>query len=84
MPVIQRARELLRGISGAEILWASVREVLNIVQAEESGCHIVTVPLDLLTNAFAWFDKPLDTVSLETVEMFYQDAARSGYRLTPV
>jgi transaldolase len=84
VPLMKEVLDLASGLGKAEVLWASVREVLNIVQAEESGCHIVTVPLDLLTKAFAWFDKPLDTVSLETVEMFYQDAARSGYRLTPV
>jgi transaldolase len=84
LPLMKEVLELASGLGKAEVLWASVREVLNIVQAEESGCHIVTVPLDLLTKAFAWFDKPLDVVSLETVEMFYQDATRSGYRVTAV
>lgn len=81
VPLMKEALALVAGYEKNEVLWGSVREIYNIFQADQSGCHIVTVPLDLLTKAFAWFDKELAAVSLETVNMFYQDARTSGYRL---
>lgn len=81
VPLMKEALELVAGYEKNEVLWGSVREIYNIFQADQSGCHIVTVPLDLLTKAFAWFDKELNTVSLETVTMFFQDARSSGYTL---
>jgi transaldolase len=63
-----------------ELLWASPRELLNIVQAEETGCHIITVTPDLLAK-LALIDKDLDLYSLETVQMFHRDATSAGYEL---
>jgi transaldolase len=65
----------------AELLWASVREVLNIFQADDCGCHIVTVPHDILNKAIKMVGTDLDTLSLDTVKMFAQDAASAGYTL---
>jgi len=81
IPLMKHALVLSAGHQNNEVLWASVREIYNIFQAEECGCHIVTVPLDLLKKAFDWFEKELHAVSLETVKMFYQDARSSGYHL---
>jgi transaldolase len=63
------------------LLWASVREVLNIFQAEESGCQIVTVPHDILGKAAKLLDMDLNALSLDTVKMFARDAADAGYSL---
>jgi transaldolase len=64
----------------AEILWASVREVLNLYQAKECGCHIVTSTTDVLKK-IDMYGKNLDDLSLETVDMFYKDALSAGYTL---
>lgn len=81
MPVMRTSRELLAGQPKAELLWASVREVLNIVQAEQSGCHIVTVQHDILAKAAKLLGMDLGDLSLDTVKMFANDAAAAGYRL---
>jgi transaldolase len=56
-----------------------VREVLNIFQAEACGCHIVTVPHDILNKAIKMVGTELAAVSLDTVKMFAQDAAAAGF-----
>lgn len=61
-----------------EILWASPREILNLVQANEIGCHIITLT-DSLLKKTSLIGKPLDQYSLETVQMFYNDAKDSDY-----
>lgn len=63
-----------------EVLWASPRELLNIKQAEAAGCHIITVPPDILSKLHN-LDKPLNQFSLETVQMFYKDAQAAGYKI---
>jgi transaldolase len=65
----------------AELLWASVREVLNIFQAERTGCHIVTVPHDTLSKAIRMTDSDLTALSLDTVRMFAADAQSAGFYL---
>jgi len=62
----------------AEVLWASPRELLNIFQADEVGCHIITVTNDLLKK-LPGLGKDLSQFSLETVAMFYEDALAAGY-----
>ena len=81
MPIMRESRKILAGHPKAELLWASVREVLNIVQAEQSGCHIVTVQHDILAKAAKLFDMDLAALSLDTVKMFANDAASAGYKL---
>ena len=63
-----------------ELLWASPRELLNIFQADEIGCHVITVTHDILKK-LALVGKDLDEFSLETVKMFYSDAQKAGYEL---
>jgi len=81
MPLMREARTLLVGQPKAELLWASVREVLNIVQAEQCGCDIVTVTHDVLAKAAKMLGMDLTALSLDTVKMFAHDAASAGYRL---
>lgn len=81
MPLMQESRQLLGGQPKAELLWASVREVLNIIQAEQCGCHIVTVQHDILAKAAKMLDMDLTALSLDTVKMFARDASAAGYSL---
>lgn len=81
MPIMRESLALLGGLPRAELLWASVREVLNIVQAGQCGCHIVTVTHDILAKAAKLLGVDLAILSLDTVRMFANDAAAAGYRL---
>jgi transaldolase len=79
-----RALAVLRDHPRAQLLWASPREVLNIFQADEIGCHVITLTNDLLRK-LPLVGKDLDRYSVETVEMFYKDAVAAGYSIrTPV
>jgi transaldolase len=80
MPVMAAAVELLAAYPGLELIWASPREVLNIVQADAVGCHIVTVTHDLLKK-LGNVGRDLDDYSLDTVRMFYRDAVAAGFHL---
>ncbi len=66
----------------AELIWASPRELLNVFQASEIGCHIITVTNDILAK-LSLVGKDLDRYSLETVEMFRRDALAAGYHIAP-
>jgi transaldolase len=81
VPLIREALAVLAGLPKVELLWASVREVLNIIQADESGAHIVTVGHDILAKALKLWRMELDALSLDTVKMFADDAAKAGYAL---
>jgi transaldolase len=81
MPIMRASKALLESQPKAELLWASVREVLNIVQADEAGCEIVTVPHDILNKAAKMLGNDLTALSLDTVKMFAKDAADAGYKL---
>jgi transaldolase len=80
LPVMAQALELLASGPGLELIWASPREVLNVVQAAQVGCHIITVTHDLLKKLPA-IGKDLEQFSLETVQMFRRDAVAAGYTL---
>ena len=73
------ARDRCAAVAELELIWASPRELLNIVQADEIGCHIITVTHDLLKK-LPLLGKDLDDYSLETVQMFHRDAQAAGYR----
>jgi transaldolase len=81
VPLMRAAAALLADQPKAELLWASVREVLNIIQADESGCKIVTVPHDILGKAAKMLGNDLTVLSLDTVKMFAKDAAAAGFKL---
>jgi len=78
IPYIKESLKILKGNPNAELLWASSRELLNIFQAEECGCHIITVTNDLLKK-LQMVNKDLKELSLDTVKMFYNDASSAGY-----
>ena len=80
-PILRTSRALLEGLPKAELLWASVREVINLFQAEGCGCHIVTVPHDILAKAAKLLGMDLSALSLDTVRGFAKDATAAGYRL---
>ena len=80
LPIMREAKQILAGHSRAELLWASPREVFNIVQAASIGCHIITVTPDLLAKT-ANLGRDLDEFSLDTVKMFYNDAVKSRFHI---
>jgi transaldolase len=80
LPLMAAAVELLRPYPNLELIWASPRELLNIFQADAIGCHIITVTSDILKK-LELIGKSLVEYSRETVEMFYRDACKAGYRL---
>ena len=77
---MKKAVEIAAAKPNAEILWASPRELLNIFQADAVGCHIITVTNDVLKK-LSGIGKDLKAFSLETVKMFYDDAAAAGYTI---
>lgn len=80
VPLMKSALELMAPEPKSQLVWASPRELLNIFQADEIGCHIITVTSDVLKKV-SLIGKDLHDYSLETVQMFHDDAARSGYTL---
>ena len=80
MPIMKESLQILRGLAKAELLWASVREVLNVFQAAACRSHIVTVPHDILKKLIDLGGKDLDELSLDTVRMFYEDAHAAGFK----
>ena len=80
VPLMTKAAALLKDLPKAELLWASPRELLNVIQADECGCHIITATPDIIAKT-TLIGKDLEQYSLETVKMFYDDARAAGYKL---
>jgi len=80
MPIMARAVEIMTRAPRSELIWASPREILNLVQADELGCHIITITHDLLRKLDG-LGKSLEQFSLETVRMFHDDALAAGFTL---
>ena len=80
VPLMAEAAKIVAKKPKAQLLWASPRELLNIFQADACGCHIITVTPDILKK-LSMVGKSLDDLSLDTVKMFYNDAAAAGFRL---
>ena len=78
-PLMRASGALLYNQPKAELLWASVREVLNIFQADKCDCKIVTVPHDILSKAIKMTGTDLTALSLDTVKMFATDAQAAGF-----
>ena len=78
VPLMAEAVKILAPHPHLELIWASPRELLNVFQADEIGCHIITVTHDIL-GKLSLVGKDLDEYSLDTVKMFYDDATRAGY-----
>jgi transaldolase len=80
VPLMREAVDILKARPKAELLWASPRELLNIFQADEIGCQVITVTNDVLAK-LTLVGKDLDLYSLDTVKMFRQDAQAAGYSI---
>ena len=80
VPIMAEAVKIVSLYKSIELLWASPRELLNVFQANDIGCHIITAT-DGVLSKLKVVGKELDEYSLETVKMFYNDAAHSGYQL---
>jgi transaldolase len=79
-PIILRSVQIMLEAPRSELIWASPREILNVVQADRAGCHIITMTGDLLAK-LDLLGKDLMQYSLETVQMFHRDAASAGFSL---
>jgi transaldolase len=80
VPVMRESVNILSSLPKAELIWASPRELYNVVQADEVGCHIITATNDILKK-LPLLGKDLDEYSLETVAMFYRDATAAGFQI---
>jgi transaldolase len=80
IPLMRESLDAMRIAPRAELIWASPREVLNLIQADSIGCHIITMTHDLLAKLDT-LGKGLEVFSLDTVKMFHRDAVAAGYDL---
>jgi len=80
IPYIKKAIQTFKSYNQTEVLWASTREILNIIQANNIGCHIITVPPKLLSK-INLLNYNLKKYSLDTVKNFYNDAKKSNYKI---
>jgi len=80
LKVMSESMQILKECPSAELIWASPREILNVFQAEEINCHIITATSDILRK-IELIGKDLEDYSLETVKMFRSDAVASGYEI---
>jgi transaldolase len=80
VPLMADCLTALKDRPKAELLWASPRELLNVFQADEVGCHIITATPDILAK-LKLVGKDLTEYSLDTVKMFFTDAKAAGYSI---
>jgi transaldolase len=78
VPLMAEAVKVVSSYPNMELIWASPRELLNVFQADTIGCHIITATSDILKK-LALVGKDLHEYSLETVQMFFQDAEKSNF-----
>jgi transaldolase len=80
LPIMREALDVMAEHENLELIWASPRELLNVVQADQIGCHVITVTHDLLKK-LPLLGRDLDEFSLDTVRMFHSDALAAGFTL---
>ncbi len=80
VPVMAESVKRLKAAPNTELIWASPRELLNIFQADEIGCQVITVTNDIIKK-LALVGKDMNEYSLETVQTFYEDGKAAGYRI---
>ena len=80
LPIMAGSVEIMVEAPRSELIWASPREILNLVQADQVGCHVITMTHDLLKKLDC-LGKSLEQYSLETVRMFHSDAVAAGFTL---
>ena len=80
IPLMKECLKEMKINSKSELLWASSRELLNIIQADQIGCHIITVTKDIIKKLqFISYD--LEEYSLDTVKIFHKDAVDAGFKI---
>ena len=80
VPIMKNCLKEMENNPKSELLWASTRELFNIFQANDIGCHIITVPIDIL-NKLNLIDYDLNKYSLDTVKDFYEDALKAKFEI---
>ena len=80
LPIMNEVVRILKDYPNIELIWASPRELYNVVQANDIGCNIITATNNILRK-LPTLGKDLDQFSLETVKMFYDDAKEAGYSI---
>jgi transaldolase len=80
IPIMKQALGTIAPHASIELIWASPRELLNVVEADSIGCHIVTATSEILQK-LPLLGRELDQVSLDTVAMFHEDGQKAGFRL---
>ncbi|NCV17122.1 MAG: transaldolase, partial [Actinobacteria bacterium] len=80
IPLMKEALQIMNEKPKAKLIWASPRELLNVIQANDIGCHIITATPDILKK-LELIGKDLSEYSLDTVRMFRGDALASGYKI---
>jgi transaldolase len=80
LPLMRSALDVLRPYPQLELIWASPRELLNVFQSHDIGCHIITATPDIIKK-MSLVGKNLEEFSLETVQMFRDDAVKAGFTL---
>jgi transaldolase len=80
VPIMAESVKRLKAAPNTELIWASPRELLNIFQADEIGCHVITVTNDIIKK-LSLVGKDMNEYSLETVKMFYDDGKAAAYKL---
>lgn len=81
MPYMRECAEILKPLPKSELLWASSRELINVYQAEETGCEIITCTNDIIKKFMNMAGKDLNELSQDTVKQFYKDATSAGFQL---
>lgn len=80
VPIVTAALEHMKSVPLCELIWASPREIYNVVQAQTAGCHIITMTDDIFKK-LPLLNKDLTDMSLDTVKMFYNDALKAGFKI---
>ena len=80
IPIMKDCLNEMKNYPNSELLWASSRELLNIIQADNIGCHIITVTNDII-NKLELINFDLEEYSLNTVKTFYKDASEANFKI---
>ena len=80
VPEFKKSISLAKNFKNVEILWASVREPYNFIQAKQLGCHIITIPPSTIEK-IEKFGKSFDQLTIETVKAFYKDAKSANFKI---
>lgn len=81
IPAMKESARILKALPQCELLWASSREVLNVIQAQECGCQIITVTGEILKKLSLFLGRDLNDMSLDTVKTFFDDSQKAGYKI---